>query len=164
MKSQSILPQSILFVCLGNICRSPLAEGIFRHLALDAGIESQLTIDSAGLGSWHAGDPPDPRGIRIAAESGVDISGQRARQVVAPDFHRFDLILGMDRSNVEALEGLRPPDSAADVALYLDHAQGRVADVPDPYYGGDADFHRAIALIREASADLVSKLSGSSPI
>lgn len=153
-------PQSILFVCLGNICRSPLAEGIFRHLAREAGIEKHLTIDSAGLGSWHAGDPPDPRGIRIATGSGFDISGQRARQVTPEDFHRFDLILGMDRSNVEALTALRPSDSPADIALFLDYAQSRTADVPDPYYGGDADFHKAIALIENANAALIVKISG----
>lgn len=153
-------PQSILFVCLGNICRSPLAEGIFRHLAVGAGIEKHLVTDSAGLGSWHVGDPPDPRGIRIAADSGYDISRQRARQVTSEDFHRFDLVLGMDRSNVRALGDLCPPESSADVALYLDHAHGRIADVPDPYYGNDADFHQAITLIEKASAALIEKIKG----
>lgn len=151
-------PQSILFVCLGNICRSPLAEGIFRHRANETGIAGTMTIASAGLGAWHIGNPPDPRGIRIAAESGFDISHQRARQVATEDFHRFDLILGMDRSNVEALDDLCPPSATADIALYLEYALGRTGDVPDPYYGGDADFKSAIVLIEEASAALVEKI------
>jgi len=151
-------PRSILFVCLGNICRSPLAEGVFRHAVTARGLQP-MTITSAGLGGWHAGEPPDPRAIRIAAQSGIDISAQRAHQIEPSDFGRFDLILGMDRSNVENLGRLRPASATADIALFLEHALGHVEDVPDPYYGGDAGFRDALALIETAAGALIEKIS-----
>lgn len=119
-----------------------------------------LLIDSAGLGSWHIGNPPDPRAARIAGARGIDISNQSARQVESADFDRFDLILGMDRSNVTALQRLAPTSSKAPIDLFLNQALGRLVDVPDPYYGEDAGFAEAIDLIDEASAGLIDQISG----
>ncbi len=152
---------AILFVCLGNICRSPLAEGVMRHAADIAGVSSRFTLESAGCGGWHTGEPPDRRAIACAARHGLDISGQRARQVTADDFDAFDLILGMDRDNVRHLTRLQPPGSRARVALYLEEVQnlsgnmGRARDVPDPYYGDDRDFETVFALCAQASDALV---------
>ncbi len=149
---------SILFVCLGNICRSPLAEGVFRSVVAEKGREDAFLIDSAGTGAWHAGNAPDPRSVAIARDFGVDITGQRARQVVAEDFDRFDLLLGMDRSNVHTLRERAPAGAADRVHLFLDYAGGRMIDIPDPYYGGDDGFASVYQTIREASEALLSRL------
>jgi len=156
----SALMTSILFVCLGNICRSPLAEGVMRHTAQASGLTHRFTLDSAGCGGWHAGEPPDRRSIACAARHGLDISGQRARQVTADDFEAFDLILGLDRDNVRHLTHVQPPRSRARIALYLEEALGRAKDVPDPYYGGDRDFEAVFALCETASQALVKGLAG----
>jgi len=150
-------PRSVLFVCLGNICRSPLAEGIFREVATLRRL-SGLTIDSAGTGGWHAGSAPDPRSIAIARHHGVDISGQQARKVLFEDFKVFDLILGMDRSNVDDLRRLAGEASAAKVHLFMDYALGSRRDVPDPYYGGTDGFENVYRMIREASEALAEKV------
>ena len=150
---------AILFVCLGNICRSPLAEGTMRHAADAAGVGHRFTLDSAGCGGWHAGEPPDRRSVACAARHGLDISGQRARQVTADDFDAFDLILGMDRDNVRHLTGLKPSGSRARVALYLEETLGRAKDVPDPYYGDDRDFEAVYTLCRQAGDALVKALT-----
>ena len=150
---------SVLFVCLGNICRSPLAEGIFRTQVQEAGLEANFDIDSAGCGGWHAGESPDRRSIAVATRHGLDISNQRARKVNRDDFSRFDLILGMDRDNVAHLNGLRPKDARARVALYLDEAMGAQKDVPDPYYGGTADFEAVYQLCEKAGVNLLKKLA-----
>ena len=150
-------PISILFVCLGNICRSPLAEGVFADAARSAGREKAFRLDSAGTGAWHAGSPPDPRSIEIAARNGIDISAQRARKVARDDFRRFDLILGMDGSNVAELHDFAP--GARDkIHLFLDYAAGTKKDVPDPYYGGADGFEKVYRMIREASEAMLSKL------
>lgn len=151
-------PDSVLFVCLGNICRSPLAEGVFRHLAGERRLA--CLADSAGTGAWHAGNPPDARSVAVAAAHGIDISGQRARQVTPQDFHRHGLILAMDRSNLANLERMRPVGSPAALALYLHHTLGEERDVPDPYYGGRDGFEHVYRLIREASAALADRLEG----
>lgn len=150
-------PVSVLFVCLGNICRSPLAEGVFRSVVESRGLGDTFRIDSAGTGGWHAGSAPDPRSVAIAAHHGVDISGQKARKVRFDDFRDFDLILGMDRSNVEDLRELAPPDARHRVHLYLDYAGRRAGDVPDPYYGGPEGFADVYRMIREASEVLADK-------
>ena len=130
---------SVLFVCLGNICRSPLAEGALRQAAERRGVE--LVIDSAGTGGWHAGEPPDARAISTARTKGVDISGQRARQVTLEDFNRFDLIVALDRSNLRDLRALEPEGTTARLSLLLDHVPGREGQsVADPWYGGVEDF------------------------
>ena len=150
---------SILFVCLGNICRSPLAEGVFRAVLAEHG--KDLAIDSAGTGGWHAGEEPDRRSIAVAAQHGVDISGQRARKVLPQDFSRFDLILGMDRANVRDLKALAPQAARARVHLYLDFATGKAVDVPDPYYDGAEAFASVYRMIREASEALAKRLEAS---
>ena len=130
----------LLFVCLGNICRSPTADGVARQLADQRGLD--WVIDSAGTGGWHVGDPPDPRMTEAAANRGIDLSPLRARQAQAEDFLRFDHIYAMDRSNLADLERLRPPKATATLSLFL---QG--ADVPDPYYGGTDGFEHVLDLI-----------------
>ncbi|MCR4266957.1 low molecular weight protein-tyrosine-phosphatase [Nitratireductor sp. ZSWI3] len=149
---------AILFVCLGNICRSPLAEGVFRAVVDEHGRSSAFHIESAGTGAWHVGEQPDPRSMAVARRFGVDISGQRARQVNKEDFRRFDLILGMDRSNVQTLLSRAPQSATGKIRLFLDHAGGRAVDVPDPYYGGDDGFAAVYHMIREASEALFAKL------
>ncbi|ESQ81678.1 hypothetical protein AEAC466_20500 [Asticcacaulis sp. AC466] len=151
---------AILFVCLGNICRSPLAEGVFRAQAEAAGVANRFIIDSAGCGGWHAGEQPDTRAIQTAARHGIDISGQRARQIQTDDFDRFDLILGLDRDNVRHLTAMRPDTARAKVALYLDEALGVAKNVPDPYYGGSSDFEAVYALCEKASTALLKQLLG----
>lgn len=150
---------SILFVCLGNICRSPLAEGVFRSVVAERGRDADFMIDSAGTGAWHVGNSPDPRSIEIARRFGVDISMQRARQVNAGDFERFDLLLGMDRNNVRTLRERAPEAAAGKIHLFLNYADGRTLDIPDPYYGGDDGFASVYQTIREASEALLSKLA-----
>lgn len=150
-------PIRILFVCLGNICRSPLAEGVFRRVIDDAGRSADFVIDSAGTGGWHAGSAPDRRSIAIAARHGVDIAGQRARKVTATDFDEFDLILGMDASNVSTLRRLcggRHPG----IAGFMEYSTGFMRDVPDPYFGGDDGFLDVYRMIHEASGALSAKL------
>ena len=133
---------SVLFVCLGNICRSPLAEAAFRAEAGRLNLEAE--VDSAGTGDWHVGHAPDPRARAAAARNGVDISHLRARQVTHGDFGRFDHIVALDTCNLADLLTLRPRDSRASLSLLLDHAQGRRGEaVADPYHGDDTDFDRA---------------------
>ncbi|MEP4031421.1 low molecular weight protein-tyrosine-phosphatase [Roseibium polysiphoniae] len=139
---------SILFVCLGNICRSPLAEGIFRHTLKEAGQLEGFQFDSAGTGAWHEANPPDPRSIEVAARYGIDISGQRARQVRQQDFSDFDLILAMDKSNLSKLRQIAPTDATAHLRLFLDAPE---QEVPDPYYGGDQGFEAVFHMLRSAS-------------
>lgn len=130
---------AILFVCLGNICRSPLAEGALRHEVARRGLG--WTIDSAGTGGWHAGDAPDARAIAVAARHGVDISGLRGRQVRSDDFTRFDLILAMDHDNLAGIHAIAPPHDHAEIRLALDLVDRREGQgVADPYYGDARGF------------------------
>ncbi|WP_153771454.1 low molecular weight protein-tyrosine-phosphatase [Labrenzia sp. CE80] len=148
---------SILFVCLGNICRSPLAEGIFRHTLKETGQVEGVQIDSAGTGAWHEGHPPDPRSIEVAARYGIDISDQRARQVRQQDFSDFDLILAMDKSNLSKLRQIAPKAATAHLRLFLDAPE---QEVPDPYYGGDQGFEAVFHMLRSASKRLSQMLTG----
>ncbi|WP_157014488.1 low molecular weight protein-tyrosine-phosphatase [Mesorhizobium xinjiangense] len=154
--------RSILFVCLGNICRSPLAEGVFRAEWQRIAVAPLLDIASAGTGAWHAGAPPDPRSVEIAAANGIDISGQRARRIDVRDFDRHDLILGMDRTNVETLRAMAPADGRAQIHLFMEYALGEAREVPDPYYGGAGGFADVYRMIRTASERLAERLAGSS--
>ena len=155
--------QAILFVCLGNICRSPTAEGVFRARAARAGLADRLEIDSAGTGDWHVGQPPDRRAIAAAATRGYDLASLRARQVAADDFHRFDWILAMDRANLRELAALRPRAYAGHVGLFLDVApELDVREVPDPYYGGADGFERVLDLIETASDALIERVTAGS--
>lgn len=146
--------QSVLFVCLGNICRSPLAEGVFRAIARRRGLAAGLTIDSAGTGGWHAGEPPDPRAVGVARRHGIDLSPIRARQVEAADFHAFDLILAMDEDNHADLADLDPGDGKAELRLLLDFGAGPVRSVPDPYFGGAEGFEHVFRMIEAAAHGL----------
>ncbi|MBE1710477.1 MULTISPECIES: low molecular weight protein-tyrosine-phosphatase [Mesorhizobium] len=154
----SIKPiNSILFVCLGNICRSPLAEGVFRTVWAERGQGRHMLLDSAATSGWEVGSAPDPRSIAVAMRHGIDISGQRARKVLREDFSRFDLILGMDRSNVADLRALAPARDR--VHLFLEFAHGQARDVPDPYYDGPEAFAEVYRMIREASEALATRLA-----
>ena len=129
----------VLFVCLGNICRSPLAEAAFRDAAAKAGLE--VEVDSAGTADYHVGESPDPRSVAEARQHGIDISGYRGRQLSAEDFHEFDYILGMDNSNMANIARLDPGDGKANVAMLLDIVPGQEGrEVGDPYYGGADGF------------------------
>jgi len=150
---------SILFVCLGNICRSPLAEGAFRAEAARLGLD--VEVDSAGTGGWHQGDPPDSRAVAAARRGGVDISGQRARKVTRADFDRFDHMFALDSENLADLESLRPAGSRAQISLLLDSVPGREGQgVADPYYGGDSHFDAAWRDVTAAAQALARTLSG----
>ena len=144
----------ILFVCLGNICRSPTAEGVFRDLAAEAGFAAET--DSAGTGDWHLGNPPDPRAAAEALRHGHDIGSLRARQFTVADFDRFDLIIAMDRANLRAIQALRPPEKPVPVRLLTDYTERPGTDVPDPYLEGG--FDRTFATIDHASRKLLAAL------
>jgi len=149
------MKSKVLFVCLGNICRSPLAEAAFRRAAERLGLE--MEIDSAGTGDWHIGYPPDPRAAAVAARNGVDISNLRARQVTPDDFRRFDHIVALDSNNLRDLEQLRPADGKARLSLLLDHVEGREGQaVADPYYGEDLHFDAAWSDVA-AGADALAR-------
>jgi protein-tyrosine phosphatase len=152
-------PIRILFVCLGNICRSPTAEGVLRHLAALESPELALDIDSAGTADYHIGAPPDLRSQRAALRRGIDISGLRARQVTAADFERFDHILAMDQENLRELQALKPRGSRASMKLFLDYApELNLRDVPDPYYRDAAAFEEVLDLTSAASRGLLAAL------
>jgi protein-tyrosine phosphatase len=154
-----IEPFRLLFVCLGNICRSPTAEGVFRQVAAREAPDLDIEVDSAGTGDYHLGEPPDRRSQGAAAARGLDLSALRARQVSVEDFERFDLILAMDRENLRVLRRMRPAGARAELALFLDYAGcGEDADVPDPYMGDAADFEQVLDLVTHASRALLAKL------
>lgn len=149
---------AILFLCLGNICRSPLAEGAARAAFADAGIAAML--DSAGTGDWHVGRPPDRRAQAEARRRGVDISSLRGRQLAEEDFYRFDLILAADATNLRDARALAPPDATASVRLMLDLVPGRQGEsVTDPYYGADDGFAETWADVSTVAAALVAETS-----
>ena len=144
----------ILFVCMGNICRSPTAEGVMRRLIDEAGLD--IEVDSAGTGGWHAGEPPDERATLAARRRGVTLAGA-ARQVKPADFRRFDMLIAMDRSNLRDLLALAPDeDAAAKVRLLVADA-----DVPDPYYGGDRGFENVLDMVEAACRELLDELRAS---
>jgi len=147
----------VLFVCLGNICRSPTAKAVFDPKFQQAALP--LETDSAGTTGYHAGSPPDPRAQRIARRWGVDISAERARVVTSEDFARFDAILVMDRSNLDELRALRPADSNSRLELVMSLAPDYgVEEVPDPYYGGADGFRRVIDMLEAAADSLIEDL------
>jgi protein-tyrosine phosphatase len=150
----------VLFVCLGNICRSPTAEGVLRHLILEEAPELKLNvkIDSAGTAGYHVGDPPDPRTQRAALRRGIDLSALRARRVIPGDFSTFDLILPMDRQNLRDLTSLRPAVSNARLRLFMEYASDSCLDVPDPYYGDESAFERVLDLTTLAARGLIKEL------
>lgn len=150
----------VLFVCLGNICRSPTAEGVLRDIAAREYPGLKLEIDSAGTAHYHVGEPPDRRTVAAARRRGYDLAGLRARQIQPDDFHRFDFVLAMDRANLSELESRRLAGATAEVALFMSFAaDNEYQEVPDPYYGGTEDFERVLDLCEAAARGLLARLS-----
>jgi protein-tyrosine phosphatase len=152
-------PKRLLFVCTGNICRSPTAEGVLRKYAQDQGLEAEIVIDSAATHDYHPGSPPDPRTIAIARERGYDLSSLRARKVTLKDFEDFDLLFAMDQSHARFLKDMAPAGQEHKIALLLEYAEHpSQKDVPDPYYHDLKKFTEVIELIENITPNLVRKL------
>jgi protein-tyrosine phosphatase len=148
----------VLFVCMGNICRSPTAEGVFRDYVRRHAADLQIEIDSAGTHDYHVGEPPDARSIAAAARRGIDLADLRARQVADEDFERFDLILAMDRLNHVTLLDRSPTQFHPRIRTLLEFAAGKGHDVPDPYYGGAAGFDTVLDLVEAAAPGLLAEI------
>jgi protein-tyrosine phosphatase len=152
-------PVKVLFVCTGNICRSPTAEGVFKRLVEKAGLADTITSDSAGTGDYHVGEAPDPRAQSAALLRGYDLSPLCARQVSPRDFSEFDYVLAMDESHLRQLKQLCPPQHVAKVRLFMEFAgDGAVREVPDPYYGGAQGFERVLDMVEQAARGLLAQL------
>jgi len=150
---------SVLFVCIGNICRSPTAEAVFRACVEKAGLSEQILIDSAGTHDYHIGDPPDTRTQSAAQQRGYDMSALRGRQVEVADFTRFDFVLAMDRTNLAILQRLCPNDAAGHLGLFLEYASRHAErEVPDPYYGGADGFERVLDMVEDAAEGLLQHI------
>lgn len=150
----------VLFVCLGNICRSPTAEGVLRHKLREAVLQARVEVDSAGTGDWHVGKGADLRTRQAAQQRGYDLSALRGRQVQAADFNAFDLILAMDNSNLRDLQQLRPGNASAELDLFLRRYHLQLDEVPDPYYGGADGFEQVLDLIEQACEGLLREIKG----
>lgn len=149
----------ILFVCMGNICRSPTAEGVARRTLQDVGMDRTIEVDSAGTHAYHVGEAPDPRAQRAAKRRGIDISRLRARRVEAEDFDAFDLILAMDQDNLENLRSICPPYHHGKLELFMRYARRfDVGEVPDPYYGGERGFDLVLDMVEDAAQGLLESL------
>lgn len=148
----------VLFVCMGNICRSPTAQGMFEQLVAEAGLAQRIGIDSAGTHAYHVGEPPDKRAAQAASRRGVDLSRQKARRVDVSDFQYFDYVLAMDRSNLEDLLEICPDEHKQNVRLFLDYGDTGQQEVPDPYYGGTQGFERVLDMVEAASRGLLQEL------
>lgn len=146
----------VVFVCMGNICRSPTAEAVFRRYVEQAGLSAHIHIDSAGTHDYHIGETPDARTQRAAKQRGYDMSQLRGRQVEAGDFKRFDYVLAMDKANLSILESLRPRDAESHLGLFLEFAERhREREVPDPYFGGAEGFERVLDMVEDAASGLL---------
>lgn len=149
----------VLFVCMGNLCRSPMAEGVFRGQVAQAGLDGRIAIDSAGTHDYHIGEPPDPRAQQAAGRRGYDLSMLRGRQVTRADFSEFDYVLAMDATNLRALERLCPSQHAHKLKLFMEFgANVALREVPDPYYGGEQGFEQVLDMVEEASQGLLEHL------
>ena len=149
----------VLFVCLGNICRSPTADGIFRNLVAQANLDHKILVDSAGTGDWHIGKAPDARTVAAARNRGYDLSVLRARQVNKNDFAEFDYVLAMDNSNLKDLQRMRPFDYKGHLGLFLEFgSRGDYLEVPDPYYGGKEGFELVLDLVEDAAQGLLNHI------
>ena len=149
----------VLFVCLGNICRSPTADGIFNHIVVREKMDQKIIIDSAGTGDWHVGKSPDSRTVAAARKRGYDLSVLRARQVSARDFDEFDYVLAMDKSNLSDLQRMKPAEYAGHLGLFLDFGSRKdYREVPDPYYGGHDGFEMALDLVEDAAQGLLNHI------
>jgi len=154
----------VLFVCLGNICRSPTAHGVFERLVEDGGLAGHIEVDSCGTGDWHRGETPDHRAVAAAGRRGYELGHIRARQVRAGDFEEFDYILAMDRENLRHLQTLCPDDFRGHLGLFLSFAgHDTYSEVPDPYYGGEGGFDLVLDLIEAASEGLLRELRDEKP-
>ena len=154
MKQQDKI--GVIFICMGNICRSPTAEAVFRARVEAAGLTDSIRIDSAGTHDYHIGESPDPRTREAASKRGYDMASLRGRQVGAEDFSRFDYVLAMDENNLAILERLRPRDAASHLGLFLDFAERHTErEVPDPYYGGESGFERVLDMVEDAAEGLL---------
>jgi len=150
---------NILFVCMGNICRSPTAQGVFEYLVANEQLSDQIRTESAGTHAYHIGEKPDQRASAAAMKRGVDLSTQRARRVSADDFEEFDYVLAMDRSNYEDLEGICPPEHLSKLRMFLEFSpDSGITEVPDPYYGGATGFERVLDLIEQAAEALLADI------
>ncbi len=153
------MPVKVLFVCLGNICRSPTAHGIFEQRVREAGLQEKILVDSAATGAFHVGNPPDPRTIRAAAARGYDLTGQIARQVRPQDFNEFDFILPMDRMNLGNLKALKPKNFTGHLGLFMEFSKQRqYSQVPDPYSDGPEGFELVLNLVEDAAAGLLEHI------
>ena len=149
---------SVLFVCMGNICRSPTAEGVFRRLVAEAGLDELFEIDSAGTHAYHVGEPPDRRAQEAATRRGFSLTDIRARRVAADDFERFHYIIAMDQDNLVMLQEQADPGHREKIRLFLEFGSGPETEVPDPYYGGATGFERVLDLVEDASRGLLETL------
>ena len=153
----------VLFVCLGNICRSPTADGIFRNLVVREKLDQKIVVDSAGTGDWHIGKAPDARTVAAARQRGYDLSVLRARQVNVNDFAGFDYVLAMDKSNLMDLQRMKPSSYAGHLGLFLDFgSRGDYREVPDPYYGGKEGFELVLDLVEDAAQGLLNHIRSNS--
>lgn len=158
-------PYRILFICMGNICRSPSAEGIFRQLLMDHSLEDKIEVDSAGTGGWHIGSAPDSRAQEAAKQRGINLSNLKARQVTAEDFDNFDLLIAMDIDNQNKLYEIARPEQENKVKLLLQYSKKfEQTEVPDPYYGGDHGFDLVLDMIEESTAELLKTLQVSNAV
>jgi protein-tyrosine phosphatase len=148
-------PINVLFVCLGNICRSPTAHGVFEKMVADAGLAANIKVDSSGTGSWHIGELPDRRSASAALKRGYDLSHLRARQVIVEDFDCFHYVLAMDQLNLADLEALCPDGYSGELKLFLGFGSSGIEEVPDPYYGEGDGFERVLDLVEESSQQLL---------
>ncbi|MDH5545319.1 MAG: low molecular weight phosphotyrosine protein phosphatase [Gammaproteobacteria bacterium] len=149
----------VLFVCMGNICRSPTAHGVFDHVVRQEGLDKRISVDSAGTHAYHVGEKPDPRSSQTASRRGFDLSYIRARKVSVNDFEEFDYVLAMDRENYRNLERMCPPQHLQKVQLFLEFAPHlNEVEVPDPYYGGGQGFERVLDMIEAASEGFIEHL------
>ena len=152
-------PIRVLFVCMGNICRSPTAEGVFRKLHREVAPEFDIEVDSAGTHAYHVGDPPDLRAHTAALKRGVDISGHRGRQATFQDFHHFDYVIAMDSDNLRRLQAIRPKEAKGQLRLLLEYAPAAgLLDVPDPYYGSAGGFEKVLDLVEQGGRGLLDEI------
>lgn len=158
VKAPKEAPIKILFVCLGNICRSPTAHGIFEKMVADAGLQEAILVDSAGTGDWHIGKAPDSRASEAAMSRNHDLSHLRARQVRPEDFLEFDYILAMDKQNLSDLRAMALPEFIGHLGLFLDYGQSELDEVPDPYSGGREGFDEVLDLVEHTAQGLLSHL------
>jgi len=149
----------VMFVCLGNICRSPTAHGVFQKLVEDAGLAQQVSVESSGTAAWHVGKSPDRRSVAAAGERGYDLSQLVARQVCTGDFEQYDYVLAMDRSNLQDLEDIAPPGYRGHLGLFLSFGQQQsYLEVPDPYYGDGKGFELVLDLVEDAANGLLNHI------